>query len=101
MTTYTIIGFNKQIGQLTIRFHPDMSPLVVDVPIENGQYITGETLDTYIKNFIPTWHMERLAAIQNGVSNESVLESLVTPEPVLEVGNTPTSQPVSDGTQTL
>jgi hypothetical protein len=92
MTTYTIIGFNKQIGQLTIRFHPDMNPLAVDVPIENGQYITGEALDTYIKNFIPTWHIERLAAIQSGVSNENVLESLVIPEPISEVANPPSAQ---------
>lgn len=90
MATYSIIGFNKDMGQLLVRFHPDMSPVAVDVPIENGQYITGSALDAYIQGFIPVWHIERLETIKSGISNEASIEALVTPEPAPESTGTVT-----------
>lgn len=99
MATYSIINFDKQAGQLLVRFHPEMQPLSVDVPIIDGRYLAGEALDEYIKNFIPTWHIERLEAIKNGVSNEAELAALVTPEDEEEQGLTPQATVV--GAQTL
>jgi hypothetical protein len=81
---YTIIGFNKEAGQIVVRFDPNMSPLAIEIPIEDGKYMAGEALNTYIKGFIPTWHLDRLAAIKAGVSNEAEIEALVVPEPVVE-----------------
>ena len=76
MNNYKILNFNEATGQLTIDFAVGMSPLIVDVPIENGLYITGASLDEYIKGFIPTWHLERVAQINAGVPNSSELKAL-------------------------
>lgn len=75
---YKIIGFSKDTGSLVIKFDPNMAPISVDVPLdEQGSYIVGEALDTYIKGFLPVWHLERIAKIKNGVPNEGQLESLI------------------------
>jgi hypothetical protein len=78
MATYKVLQFNESTGQLTIEFAVGMAPLSVDVPIENGAYITGAALDTYIKGFIPTWHFERVTQINAGVSNSAELKALVS-----------------------
>ena len=78
MANYKIIGFDKQTGVLTVSYDDSMAPVGIDVPIdENGLYITGESLDTYIQGFIPTWHLERVNQIASGIANEAQIESLV------------------------
>lgn len=77
MSTYKVLSFNENTGQLVIEFAQGMAPLSVDVPIENGLYITGEALDNYVKGFIPTWHLERQAQINAGVANADTLKALV------------------------
>lgn len=79
---YSITNFNKETGQIVVRFAPNMEPLLIEVPIENGVYITGENLDNYIKGFIPSWHLERLAAIKAGVPNEAEIQCLVIQEQI-------------------
>lgn len=87
MTTYKIIDFNKAQGSVIVRFADNMAPLNIDVPLtENGTYITGAELDEYIKEFIPTWHLDRISQIAAGVSNEAEIESLVERE-VLVAGD--------------
>jgi hypothetical protein len=79
---YKIISFDSSNGSIVIKFSENMSPVSVDLPLnENGLYITGEELDEYLKGFIPTWHIERLARIQAGVANASDIEALVETEP--------------------
>jgi hypothetical protein len=77
MSTYKILNFIENTGQLTVEFAENMAPLSIDVPLKDGLYITGEELDTYIKGFIPTWHIERQSQISQGVANSDVLKSLV------------------------
>lgn len=80
MVNYKIIGFDKTIGSIVVSFDEKMAPLAIDVPLnEEGLYITGEELDTYIKGFIPTWHLDRVAKISAGVANENEIEALVQP----------------------
>ena len=76
MAIYKILSFNETTGQLTIEFAQGMSPLSVDVPIKDGLYITGEELDVYVQGFIPTWHIERQAQINQGVANAQELKVL-------------------------
>jgi hypothetical protein len=76
MAIYKILSFNETTGQLTIEFAQGMSPLAVDVPIKDGLYITGEELDAYVQGFIPTWHLERLSQINQGVANAAELQAL-------------------------
>lgn len=63
---YTLLGFDDSTGQLTVAFagHPRQ---VLDVPIEDGKYISGPALLDYIRGFVPTWHYERQALIKSGV----------------------------------
>ena len=85
MAAYKILSFDENAGQLTIEFAQGVSALTIDVPIKNGLYITGEELDTYIQGFIPTWHLERLAHINQGVTNASELKALVQQTTAVEL----------------
>lgn len=80
MTTYTIIKFDESAGQIVVRFDASMAPVAIDLPVENGLYPTGEALDTYIKGFIPTWHIERINTVKAGIANAADIAALVTPE---------------------
>ncbi len=82
MSSYKVLSFNENEGQLIIEFAEGYAPLSIDIPIENGLYITGETLDNYIKGFIPTWHLERQEQIKAGIPNADELKSLVENEPI-------------------
>lgn len=80
MQPYKIIQFDKTNGSIAVEFAPDMAPVFVDIPIkEDGTYITGEELDTYVQGFIPSWFLERKAKIEAGIPNEAEIEALVVP----------------------
>lgn len=85
MSAYKVLNFNENTGQLIIEFAQGLAPLSVDVPIENGLYITGEALDSYVKGFIPTWHLERQAQINAGIANANQLKSLVEQTAAVQV----------------
>jgi hypothetical protein len=83
MASYKIVSFDKNAGSLIVKFAEDMAPLNVDVPLDtNNLFITGQELEQYIQGFIPTWHIERLEKLKNGIANASEIESLVSPEEV-------------------
>jgi hypothetical protein len=92
MSTYKVLSFNEINGQLTIEFAKELAPLTVDVPIENGLYIAGEALDTYVQGFIPTWFIERQAQINAGVANAEVLKALVEQTADVEVPTSLTAE---------
>lgn len=78
MANYKIVGFDKSSGVITVSFDNNMAPLGIDVPLnEQGLYITGTELDTYIQGFIPTWHLERINKIAAGIPNETQIAALV------------------------
>lgn len=76
MKNYKIKSFDPTKGQLVLVF-TNGSSIAVDVPIENGSYITGDLLDLYLKGFAPTWDLERLEKIKSGVLNEDAIQSMV------------------------
>jgi len=89
MANYKIIGFEKTTGVIIISFDPNMAPLTIEVPLnEENNYITGTELDTYIQGFVPTWYLDRINKIANGISNEADIQALV------EV--TPPTEPISE-----
>jgi len=92
MLTYKVLNFNENTGQLVIEYAQGLAPLSVDVPIQNGLYITGEELDTYVKGFIPTWHLERQAQITAGVANANELQALVEETASVELPVTATQE---------
>ena len=80
MANYKILSFNKNTGGLVVQFAEDMAPLNIDVPLDaNNLFIVGEELEQYIQGFIPTWHIERLEKLKNGIANASEIEILVAP----------------------
>ena len=78
---YKIVRFDEITGQLIVEYAVGMAPLSIDVPIENGLYITGEKLESYIAGFIPTWHIERMAQINAGIPNKDELKALAQEAP--------------------
>jgi len=79
--TYKIISFNETTGSIQFEI-PNYAPFMVDLPIEDGKFIEGEKLDQYIRNFIPTWHIERTNLLKNGIENADSIRRLVeTPSP--------------------
>jgi hypothetical protein len=73
---YKIISFNETTGQIIVE-PENMSPLAVDLPIENGKYIEGLQLDTYIRGIIPS-NVSNRKEIVAGVTNKESIAVLVT-----------------------
>ncbi len=78
---YTVLAYDQTIGSLLIKFSDHTGPMNIDVPIlEDGNFMSGDELDAYIRSFIPTSHLNRLEAIKNGVPNEDEIKRLAPPE---------------------
>jgi hypothetical protein len=88
---YKIINFIAAEGKVEVEYDANQAPLFIDVPLnENGLFITGQELDTFIQGFIPVWHLERLEKLKNGVDNANDILSLVqqADKPVIEQSST-------------
>jgi hypothetical protein len=88
---YKIINFLASEGKIEVEYDANQAPLFIDVPLnENGLFITGQELDTFIQGFIPVWHLERLEKLKNGVDNANDILSLVqqVDKPVIEQSST-------------
>lgn len=88
---YTIIGFNKNAGQIIVRFDNQWT-FAVDLPIIDGRYPTGEALEEVIQNFAPNYLKERQTLLAQGIANEQEIASLVV--------ELPPTEPVQTTTQT-
>ena len=78
MAHYKVLSFDKYSGSLVVQFAENMAPISIDVPLDNDNlFISGQVLEQYIQGFIPTWHMERLEKLKNGVANANEIESLI------------------------
>jgi homoserine dehydrogenase len=75
---YKIIAFNETTGQIVVK-PENMSPLCVDLPIQNNKYLEGLELDNYIRTFIPTGVSERPKLIEK-VTNKDAIAALVEVE---------------------
>lgn len=82
---YKIISFDQSTGSIVVRYREDMSPINIDLPLnDDGLFIVGEELDTYIKGFIPVWHLERIDRLSQGIANSLEIEKLVQPEEAVD-----------------
>ena len=68
------IEFNKATGQLVVDFSGHR--FSIDVPIENGVFISGEALDTYVKGFEPLVNTARIQALARAPSGAEAIEAL-------------------------
>lgn len=80
---YTIRAFDETFGQLTIECGSQV--FAFDVPIVDGNYITGDELDARIQQACPVWHDERIATVASGVGNADIIKALVVPFPEPEL----------------
>ena len=77
--SYVIKNFIENSGQLVVKFDEAVEAFSIDVPLtQDGLYITGEELDTYIKGFEPTDYINRGKKIAEGIVNSAVLKALET-----------------------
>lgn len=78
MNTFKIINFDAAAGQIFVEFDAKMAPLVIDVPIkEDGNFLSGDELNTYITGFIPVWHIERINKLSQGIPNANEIAAMV------------------------
>lgn len=71
--SYIFERFDDASGSLTVRIGE--SRVSIDVPIEDGKYITGEALHSYVRGLIPIWAVTRASEVQ-AVSNPSDVHSM-------------------------
>lgn len=77
-SNYKIISFDKESGKITVVWDYTLGTHDIYLPIEDGSYLLGEHLDSYIRGFFPISHYERLNQIQvDGIQNSDLIESLV------------------------
>jgi hypothetical protein len=76
---YTIKHFIEETGQLVVQFDESVQPFSIDVPLtQEGLYITGEELATFINGFAPTDFINRGKKIAQGIANSAELKALET-----------------------
>lgn len=90
---HEIVQFAPATGSISVRYYCDEVPdgLIynVDLPIENGQYVSAEIITEHILQNAPIAQLQRLA----------VLQSMQTPEHILQMtGNVITATPDSAAT---
>lgn len=86
---YKIIGFNKNVGQITVQFENQWT-FAIDLPIVDGRYPTGEALEQTIQNFAPNYLKERQTLLAQGIANEQEIADLVAELPPTESVQTAT-----------
>jgi hypothetical protein len=82
---YKITGFNPYTGSALVNFFtaefPEGLTYNVDVPVENGSYISGDVLRSHIMAFAPYGQIARIVELRDNPPDRSDIESLVQPLP--------------------
>ena len=85
---YKIVSFDKVTGTIVVLFYSNEYPsgLVfnIDIPIENGKYISGDALHTYIMTFAPYGQINRILLAQQAPDPEITVEPIPV-DPVQKV----------------
>lgn len=86
---YHFKSFNPAAGQLLVAYGSG-SEVSIEVPIEGGAYLTGDTLHSYVRGFMPsTEQTARLDAVASRPAGIDSIQALCTDSLVL-TGYTPT-----------
>lgn len=86
---YKIRAFDKTTAQVIVEYET-LAPFAIDLMLkDDGSLPTGDELDAHIRNFLPTWHFERLEKISSGLKESDInaIEALVEPVPVVPLTN--------------
>lgn len=88
--TYKIVRAARDIGQIEVAYFDGEKHLgtwAFDVPVQDGQFLTGEALDAEIRHRAPSWAVEReqaVAAASGFEQIEAMVQELPQPQPDLE-----------------
>lgn len=65
---YRVLRVTEETGSLSVNFYTDEYPegltYSVDIPIENGQYVSGEVLERHIMSFAPYGQIQRALLVR-------------------------------------
>ncbi|MBV5350259.1 hypothetical protein JZU71_03735, partial [bacterium] len=84
---YKIVGFSTVTGSALVKFFTDEFPegmtYSIDIPVENGAYISGEALANHIMAFAPFGQIARIVALRDNPPSIAGLniEPPVVPDP--------------------
>jgi hypothetical protein len=91
---YKIIGFNAANGSALVNFftaeYPDGLTYNVDIPVENGSYISGDALRSYIMAFAPYGQIARIVELRDnppnaaGIPTGDIIQPPDVKDPVLD-----------------
>ena len=86
---YKITAADAALGQIEVTYSKNgikVATYTIDVPIVNGQYITGDALAQEIMRRAPLWLVERQQAA-NAAPNFANIQALVQSVTVADVAN--------------
>lgn len=85
----TIVALDKERAQVIVRWSNEDIPegirVAVDLPVEDGQTLSGEDLDRYLAGFCPISEFERRRALRSRL-DLSHIEAMVEAPPVVPDG---------------
>jgi hypothetical protein len=80
---YVIKSFDALNGSIVVDFE-GVGRYNVDLPIQDNKYPEGQALEVFIRQFAPTWVVERATKLSSGVENAAYIAGLVQEDPVEE-----------------
>lgn len=86
--TYKIIRATRSTGQIEVAYFDGEKHLgtwAIDVPVQDDQFLTGDSLDSEIMHRAPTWAIEREASVA-AASGFDQIEAMVQELPQPTVG---------------
>lgn len=69
--TYRLLKFYQDSGQLSVQFG-EAAPVLIDVPVEDGKYLSGDMLHSYIRGFEPVWNTARAQEVLSASGADTV-----------------------------
>lgn len=74
---YKIESFDEKVGQIVVEFE-DGIRTAVDLPVDtSNRYPEGIELKTLITSHYPTWYVDRIKQISNGVTNADYIKNSI------------------------
>lgn len=85
--TYKVVRATRSIGQIEVAYFDGEKHLgtwAIDVPVQDGQFLTGDALDAEIMHRAPSWAVEREQAVATAAGFDQI-EALVEELPQVPV----------------
>jgi hypothetical protein len=74
---YQLVNFNEVLGTVSVYFVHQKTTVLIDVPVVNDMYISGNDLDNYIMSWLPV--TVETKDYRKTINNPEVIARLITP----------------------